>query len=102
MAVVGSIISNLPQRVQEWTIPFMPILDVHNNPSKIQLTRLGHVYFEHRDLKEIQRFAKDFGFIEERRIGNTIYYRGYDIDPYVYVVSQSETRSSRSSFCCKR
>lgn len=95
MAVVGSIISRLPQRLQEWMIPPMPIPDVHNDPSKIQLIRLGHVYFEHRNLKDFQRFAKDFGFIEERRIGNTIYYRGYGKDPYVYVASQSETRSSR-------
>lgn len=87
--------SYLPQSVQEWLIPPMPIPDVHNDPSKIQLERLGHVYFEHRSLEEFQRFAKDFGFIEERRIGSTIYYRGYGKDPYVYVASQSPTRSSR-------
>ncbi|EED13287.1 oxidoreductase, putative [Talaromyces stipitatus ATCC 10500] len=94
MALLEAIISRLPQSTQEWMIPPMPIPDVHNDPSKIQLIRLGHVYFEHRNLKEFERFAKDFGFNEERRIGNTIYYRGYGKDPYVYVASQSQTRSS--------
>lgn len=94
MSLVVEIISRLPQSMQEWLVPRGTIPDVHNNPSKIQLARLGHVYFEHANLKKFETFAADFGFIEEKRIGNTIYYRGYGKDPYVYVASQSKTRYS--------
>ena len=69
----------------------MSIPDVKNSPSKVQLLRLGHVYFEHPNLDRLAQFAKDFGFIEARKIDETIYFRGYGRDPVVYVATQSKT-----------
>ncbi|KPI44109.1 Metapyrocatechase 2 [Cyphellophora attinorum] len=60
-----------------------------NNRSKVQLSRLAHVYFEHPDLEEFEKFAIDFGFVEAKRSENTTYLRGYGRDQYVYVASKS-------------
>jgi hypothetical protein len=60
-----------------------------NNRSKVQLSRLAHVYFEHPDLEEFEKFAIDFGFVEAKRSKNTTYLRGYGRDQYVYVASKS-------------
>ena len=69
----------------------MLIPPISNNPSKVQLSRIAHVYFEHDDLTKFVAFSKDFGFAEAGRDGDTIYYRGYGRDPYVYVASKSKT-----------
>jgi hypothetical protein len=70
-------------------MPDMLIPPITNNPSKIQLARPGHVYFEHPNLNKFCEFAKDFGFIEEQRTRDRIYFHGYGKDPYVYVASKS-------------
>lgn len=77
----------LPCSPRERIIPAMSISDVKNDPAKVQLVRLAHVYFEHPDLETFARFAMDFGLVEVARKGNTIYFRGYGKDPYVYVAS---------------
>ncbi|KAA8650998.1 hypothetical protein EYZ11_004305 [Aspergillus tanneri] len=73
----------------------MSIPDVENHPNKVQLTRLSHFYFEHPDLQKFRDFAKDFGFVEAANKGDTIYYRGYGKEPYVYVASKSQTGKPR-------
>ncbi|PIG69126.1 hypothetical protein AARAC_011698 [Aspergillus arachidicola] len=88
------IIALLPSKWQNWILPPSTIPVVENSTQKVQLSRIAHVYFEHADLDAFTRFAKDFGFVEAAREGNTIYYRGYRRDPYVYVASQSPTRRS--------
>ncbi|OAP63470.1 hypothetical protein AYL99_02697 [Fonsecaea erecta] len=91
------VLSYLPRFLRERVTPNMPIVEVKNDPSKVQLVRLGHVYFEHPDLNKFAKFSKDFGFVEEKRDGNnTIYFRGYGRDPYVYVASKSN--SGRAKF----
>ena len=92
---VVDMIALLPKKWQDWILPPSSIPTVQNDPSKVQLSRIAHVYFEHSDLETFERFAKDFGFIQAERKGDTIYYRGYGKDPYVYVASQSPTRRSR-------
>ena len=62
-----------------------------NDLSKVQLARLGHVTFEHKDLAKFREFAKDFGLVEEKVEKDRIYYRGYGIDPYLYVAIQSKS-----------
>lgn len=62
---------------------------VRNNPDKIQLTRLGHVYLSHPDLAKWGAFAKDFGFEIVSQTDQEIYCSGYGKDPYVCVSSQS-------------
>jgi hypothetical protein len=90
------VLAYFPRFLRERIVPNMPIPDVKNDPSKVQLVRLAHVYFEHPDLPRFAKFAKDFGFVEEKRDGNhTIYYRGYGRDPYVYVATQSSSSSSK-------
>ena len=64
-----------------------------NDPSKIQLERIAHAYFEHRDLNKFDQFAGDFGLIEAYRDDNHILYRGYGQDTYCYVARRSEGRS---------
>lgn len=89
------IIALLPTKWQNWILPPSSIPVVENTPDKVQLSRIAHVYVEHADLESFTKFAKDLGFVEAARKGQTIYYRGYGRDPYVYVASQSSTRSSR-------
>jgi hypothetical protein len=95
MSKIADLVSFLPQWVQDYIIHHMVIPDVHNDPSKVQLARIAHVYFEHGDLRRFEKFAHDFGFFEEARNENTIYYRGYSKDPYIYVASKSPNRKSR-------
>ena len=64
-------------------------LPVVNSSSKIQLTRISHVYHAHPDLQTFRTFAQDFGFEEVAEVDGKIYYRGYGKDPYIYVASKS-------------
>lgn len=88
------VLALLPQTWQDWILPPTTVPVVQNHPSKVQLSRISHVYFDHGNLEAFDRFAKDFGFVQAERKGNTIYYRGYGRDPYVYVASQSPTGRS--------
>lgn len=76
-------------------MPDLRIPPISNDPSKVQLSRISHVYFEHPDLENFARFAQDFGFVEVQRTDDRIYYRGYGIDPYVYVASRSNDGKPR-------
>lgn len=76
-------------------MPDMLIPPIANDPSKIQLSRISHVYFEHPDLQKFREFAKDFGFVEAKVEEDRIYFRGYGRDPYVYVASKSKDDKPR-------
>ncbi|KAL4861561.1 hypothetical protein BDV12DRAFT_203881 [Aspergillus spectabilis] len=56
--------------------------------SKINVVRLGFVHYQHPDLEKIDRFLVDFGLIKVSQ-GKRSYYRGYGVDPYIYVAEQS-------------
>jgi hypothetical protein len=62
---------------------------VRNSSEKVQLSRIAHVYQTHPDLGKWEQFALDFGFVEESRQGDKVYYRGYGKDPYCIVASAS-------------
>ena len=66
----------------------MQVPKIVNDPSKVQLSRFSHVYFQHPNLERFREFAKDFGFVEVENHGShgTIYFRGYGVDQYLYVV----------------
>jgi hypothetical protein len=64
---------------------------IANSPNKIQLSRISHVYLSHPDLSQFESFAADFGFAEAGRDADTIFYRGFGRDPYIYVASKSQT-----------
>lgn len=63
---------------------------ISNNPSKIQLARISHVYQSHPDLQQWKSFAADFGFEIEAESNTEIYFRGYGQSPYVCVASQNK------------
>ncbi|PVH70744.1 Glyoxalase/Bleomycin resistance protein/Dihydroxybiphenyl dioxygenase [Cadophora sp. DSE1049] len=64
-----------------------------NNPSKVQLTRISHAYFDHPDLEAFGEFAEAWGFVEASRVGDTVYYKGYGRDQYVYVATKAPTKA---------
>ena len=66
---------------------------ISNSPSKIQLERIAHVYYEHPDLDAFHQFALDFGLVEAFRDNDHILYRGYGVDPYCYVARRASTKS---------
>src|SRR5690242_20206388 len=92
-----TILSKLPRYIRERIMPDMLIPPISNNPSKVQLDRLGHFYFEHPDLDKFSKFAEDFGFVEAARAKDRIFFRGYGKDPYVYVATRSKDGKPR--FC---
>lgn len=93
--LVLSLLAKLPKSIREAIIPDMLIPPISNDPSKVQLARISHVYFEHPDLDKFASFAIDFGFVEEKRTEDIIYFRGYGRDPYVYVASKSKDGKQR-------
>lgn len=95
-----SVIGSLPSFIRAKIIPDMLIPEIVNHPSKVQLCRLSHAYFEHPDLNEFSKFAKDFGFIEAKRTKDTIYFRGYGKDQYVYVATKSKDHKPRFMGAC--
>lgn len=88
-------LSHLPRFLREAIMPDMLIPPISNDPSKVQLARIAHVYFEHPDLAKFEVFANDFGFVEAKKTKDKIWYRGYGKDPYVYVASKSKDGKPR-------
>jgi len=84
-------LSYLPKPLFDRIVPEMPIPDVKNDPSKVQLRKISHVYYTHPNLSKFEEFAVDFGLVEAHRIDDTIYYRGYGTDQYVYVASKGRS-----------
>jgi hypothetical protein len=95
MAFMLKVLEHFPAFIRNRIMPDMLISPVENNPSKVQLERLSHVYFEHPDLEYFTKFAIDFGFVEAARKGDTVYFRGYGISPYCYVASRSKDGKSK-------
>ncbi|MCJ1409423.1 hypothetical protein MMC19_003504 [Ptychographa xylographoides] len=57
---------------------------------KIRLVRPAHVYYKHKNIEKADTFLKDFGFIETKRVGGDIYYRGYGSEPFVYCAQAAD------------
>ncbi|RMJ13719.1 hypothetical protein CDV36_006613 [Fusarium kuroshium] len=57
--------------------------------SKIKVLRLGHVYYKHKDPAKAEKFLVAFGFIEVKREGKRIYYKGYGSEPFLYCLEES-------------
>ena len=94
-SVLLPVLSKLPRFVRERIMPDMLIPPISNDPSKVQLDRLGHVYFQHPNLEKFDKFAEDFGFVVAKRTKDKVYYRGYGKDPYIYVASKSKDDNPR-------
>ncbi|KAL5313231.1 hypothetical protein ACEPPN_018964 [Leptodophora sp. 'Broadleaf-Isolate-01'] len=51
---------------------------------KINLNRIAHVYYTHKNLEKAHQFLLDFGFSVTKRTKDEIYYRGYGTEPFLY------------------
>lgn len=61
------------------------------NQRKIQLVRLAHIYYTHKNISKAAQFLEDFGFQETKRVGKDIYYRGTGSQPWVYCAREGDT-----------
>ncbi|KAE8143229.1 fungal-specific transcription factor domain-containing protein [Aspergillus pseudotamarii] len=61
-----------------------------SNESRINLTRIAHVFYTHKEIDKAHQFLLDFGFQEVKRVGNDIYYRGTSSEPFVYCARRGE------------
>ena len=57
---------------------------------KIQLVRIAHVFYKHKDIAAARAFYDDFGFFETSRVGNRTYYRGYGTEPFVLCAEEGD------------
>ncbi|MCJ1458505.1 hypothetical protein MMC28_008878 [Mycoblastus sanguinarius] len=62
---------------------------------KINLKRIAHVYYTHRDSEAQHGFLQDFGFTETKRLNagkdnEKIYYKGYGSEPFLYCSSKGQ------------
>ncbi|KAL5591179.1 hypothetical protein FOVSG1_010068 [Fusarium oxysporum f. sp. vasinfectum] len=64
-------------------------MTVSSSPDKINVVRLGHVYYKHKNFVKAKRFLADFGFIETEKRGPRTYYRGYGSEPVVYCLEEA-------------
>lgn len=55
---------------------------------QIRLLRLSHMRYQHPDLDLITRFLLDFGMHIVKKTDDTIWFRGYSSEPYVYVAEK--------------
>lgn len=51
---------------------------------QIRLVKLAHMRYQHPDLAQITIFLRDFGMHVVKKTENSIWYRGYGPDQYVY------------------
>lgn len=57
---------------------------------KIQLVRIAHVYYKHKNIDAARAFYEDFGFFETQRVGNRTFYRGYGSEPFVLCAEEGD------------
>jgi catechol 2,3-dioxygenase-like lactoylglutathione lyase family enzyme len=57
----------------------------------INVVRLTAVHYQHPDLEKAKSFFDDFGFVEAQKDESRIYFRGFGIEPYIYVAEQGPT-----------
>ncbi|KAK4640898.1 hypothetical protein QC761_0096670 [Podospora bellae-mahoneyi] len=55
---------------------------------KIKLVRIAHVYYTHADLDKAHEFLADFGFTVADDRGDTVYFKGYGTEPFVYCATK--------------
>lgn len=60
---------------------------------KIKLVRIAHVYYTHSDLDKARQFLLDFGFQIAEDRGDTVFYKGYGTEPFVYCATKGTENS---------
>lgn len=62
-----------------------------SNPiKKIQLVRIAHVWYKHKDIEAAKKFAVNFGFVETAQVGKTTFFRGYGTEPFSLALEASD------------
>ncbi|KAK4465764.1 Metapyrocatechase 2 [Cladorrhinum samala] len=61
-----------------------------DQPQKIKLVRIAQVYYTHADLEAARQFLVDFGFTVAEDRGDTIFFKGYGTDPFIYAAQKGE------------
>jgi hypothetical protein len=59
-------------------------------PRRINLVRIAHVYYTHKDIDKERQFLEDFGFQEVKRVGSDTYYAGTGSEPFVYCARKGD------------
>lgn len=65
-------------------------MTVPQTDSRINLVRIAHVFYTHKDIDKAHQFLLDFGMQEVKRVGKDIYYRGTSSEPFVYCARQGD------------
>lgn len=65
-------------------------MTVDEPPRKISLNRICHAYYKYKDLDKAVEWFNDFGFVEEKRTGERVYFRGYGPEPWVVCAERGE------------
>ena len=63
--------------------------------TKISLSRLSYVIYEHPDFENFKTFAKEFGLVNAKENDGEIFYRGYGTDRFVYVARRAPSGGSK-------
>jgi catechol 2,3-dioxygenase-like lactoylglutathione lyase family enzyme len=58
---------------------------------KINLVRIAHVFYQHKNIDAARTFYEDFGMLETARVGNRTYYRGYGTEPFVVCAEEGDS-----------
>lgn len=62
---------------------------------RINVVRISHVHYQVPDLEFGHSFLLDFGFIEAQREDNKIFYRGFGLQPCIYILEKSTDGCAR-------
>lgn len=57
--------------------------------TKIHVTSLAHVHYQHPDLDRAIAFFEDFGLVKAYEADGVVYFRGNGPQPYIYVAERS-------------
>lgn len=68
-------------------------LNMGSSVRKINLDRIAHVYYQHKNIQEQRIFLENFGFYEVKRVGQKTYFCGYGDEPFVYCAIEAEDDS---------
>jgi len=60
---------------------------------KIKLVRIAHMNYTHSNFEEAHEFLLNFGFTVVENRGDTIFYKGYGTEPFVYCASKGAEKS---------
>lgn len=74
-------------------------VETADSPRKINLLRIAHVYYTHKNIEKARQFLEAFGFQETLHIDDKTYYRGTGREPFVYcAIEGSEDKFGGAAF----